>query len=63
MASRRHAKLWMIGGLVVAHTVAAAGAVTWWAVGRAPVPAPDGNLETLGVYGTVPPFSLTERSG
>ena len=27
------------------------------------MPAPDGNLETLGVYGTVPPFSLTERSG
>jgi cytochrome oxidase Cu insertion factor (SCO1/SenC/PrrC family) len=62
MACGRHAKLWLIGGLVVAHTVAAAGAVTWWAVGRA-VPAPDGNLETLGVYGTVPPFSLTERSG
>jgi hypothetical protein len=63
MASRRHAKFWMVGGLVVAHTVAAAATFIWWAVGGATVPAPDGNLETLGAYGTVPPCALTERSG
>ncbi|MFB3819717.1 MAG: SCO family protein [Candidatus Methylomirabilales bacterium] len=57
--------------MVLSITVAA-GLVTWpwlgnrltWPLGmRAPTGQSQGVLETLGVYGEVPDFALTERSG
>ncbi|HSC28171.1 MAG TPA: SCO family protein, partial [Vicinamibacterales bacterium] len=60
-AIRRHAGVFLtslgVGAVLVASVTAA-----WWASRTASQPA-EATLETLGVYGTVPPFALTERSG
>ncbi|MBI4638634.1 MAG: SCO family protein [Candidatus Rokubacteria bacterium] len=59
MASRRRVALASMGvgvALVVSATAA------WWA-SRAASPPSEATLETLGTYGVVPPFALTERSG
>ncbi len=67
--TRRQRVLW---GLALAH-VAIAGGVAVWALARGhpglplwgtrDVGSSAGELETLGVYGEVPDFRLTERSG
>jgi protein SCO1/2 len=57
---RRAARAAAAAALLVGLVAAAA----WWVrASSRPAPAMDGTLERLGVYGTVPAFSLTERSG
>jgi protein SCO1/2 len=50
-------------GVVVAHGLALAAAVGWWGLHRATPPPAGAALEALAVHGTVPRFSLVERSG
>ncbi len=61
MATQRASKLVIAAAVGVA--ILLAGAATLWRL-RAAVPSPAGaTLEQLGDYGSVPPFTLTERSG
>jgi cytochrome oxidase Cu insertion factor (SCO1/SenC/PrrC family) len=46
----------------VGFALVVSAAAAWWA-SRAASPPSETTLETLGDYGAVPPFTLTERSG
>lgn len=55
---------WRLWGLAVLLVLGAAGLAAWARLGSHPVEGTNpASLETLGVYGEVPDFVLTERTG
>jgi cytochrome oxidase Cu insertion factor (SCO1/SenC/PrrC family) len=52
----------LLASLGVGVALVASATAAWWASRAASSPA-EATLETLGTYGAVPPFALTERSG
>ncbi len=61
MPARRRTAV-ILAALGAGVALVASAAAAWWA-SRAASPSAEATLETLGTYGAVPPFTLTERSG